>query len=226
MTDIVANLRLVESRISAACESAGRERASVALLAVSKTKPLDMVEAAANSGQIHFGENYLQDALAKITMTKCGAIQWHFIGAIQSNKTRAIAEHFDWVHTISSMKVAKRLNAQRPDNMPPLNVLLQVNVDDDPAKAGLRPDQLEEMTLGIQELERLQLKGLMTLPQQRLDLDGQRAPFARLKQLQTTYCPDCPDLSMGMSGDLEAAIQEGATWVRIGTDIFGARSEV
>jgi hypothetical protein len=194
----------------------------VNLLAVSKTKPVSAVAAAMAAGQVHFGENYLQDALAKIAAIPDGPI-WHFIGAIQSNKTRAIAENFDWVHTVSSIKVATRLNNQRPDHLSPLKVFFQVNVDNDPAKAGIRPEQLSELVAASQDLNRLKIEGLMTLPAQTSSLLEQRKPFHALRQLQMRYLPQNPGLSMGMSGDLEAAIFEQATWVRIGTDIFGAR---
>jgi pyridoxal phosphate enzyme (YggS family) len=220
--DILGKLERVRARINNACSDAARDPGSVNLLAVSKTKPASMIQEAIASGQRHFGENYLQDALPKIEAIGDAAI-WHFIGAIQSNKTRPIAEHFDWVHTVSSLKVARRLNEQRPDNKPPLKIFIQVNVDDDPAKTGFHPVDLAEAIRAITLFTRLELQGLMTLPTERRGVSGQRIPFQQLKRLQQSHCPDQHELSMGMSGDLEAAILEGATWVRIGTDIFGTR---
>lgn len=220
--DIPDKLERVRERISNACRDAARDPGSVNLLAVSKTKPTSMIHEAIASGQRHFGENYLQDALPKIEAIG-DAVIWHFIGAIQSNKTRAIAEHFDWVHTVSSLKVARRLNEQRPDNKPPLKIFIQVNVDDDPAKTGFHPIDLAAAIEAIALFTKLELQGLMTLPTERSGVSGQRAPFHQLKRLQQSHCPTQHELSMGMSGDLEAAILEGATWVRIGTDIFGTR---
>lgn len=219
---IAAKLAEVKARIEAACLLAGRAPEEVNLLAVSKTKPLEAVTSAFGSGQRHFGENYLQDALTKIDAAPEGAI-WHFIGAIQSNKTRPIAENFDWVHTVSSAKVARRLHEQRPAHLPALNIFLQVNIDGDPNKSGTQPDQLPDLIKEVRQYERLALKGLMALPEQTHTLESQRKPFCALRQLQNTYLSEAKELSMGMSGDLEAAIMEGATWVRIGTDIFGAR---
>lgn len=174
------------------------------------------------AGQKHFGENYLQDAIDKIETIGDGPI-WHFIGSIQSNKTRLIAENFAWVHTVSSLKIARRLNDQRPGHLPPLKVFLQVNIDGDPAKSGLTPDQIRELAMQLESMERLELVGLMTLPTQRESVAEQRKPFKMLADLGQQYLPNQRELSMGMSGDLEAAVFEGATWVRIGTDIFGAR---
>ena len=222
LPDITSRLRAVEARIASACKQAGRDPSSVNLLAVSKTKPVSDVEEAIHAGHKHFGENYLQDALDKIQVIGDKGI-WHFIGAIQSNKTRAIAEHFDWVHTVSSLKVARRLNDQRPDDRSPLNVFLQVNIDQDPAKSGLDPAEVEGLSQAFTEFKRLKLVGLMTLPTQRETEELQREPFKALADIQRQHLTTQTELSMGMSGDLEAAIMEGATWVRIGTDIFGAR---
>jgi pyridoxal phosphate enzyme (YggS family) len=221
-SDILGNLERVRARIADACRDAARDPDSVHLLAVSKTKPASMIQDAISRGQRHFGENYLQDALPKIEAIG-GAATWHFIGTIQSNKTRPIAEHFDWVHTVSSLKVAKRLNEQRPEGKPPLKIFIQVNVDDDPAKSGFHPDHLAETIQAITPFTRLELQGLMTLPTERSSISTQRKPFQQLRHLQQSHCVDHPELSMGMSRDLEAAILEGATWVRIGTDIFGTR---
>lgn len=225
MIDVDGNLNRVRTRIREACIAAGRSEESVQLLAVSKTKPTPLVEAALQQGQVHFGENYLQDALTKIESINHPDVEWHFIGAIQSNKTRQIAEHFDWVHTVGSSKVARRLNDQRPENKPPIKVFLQVNIDQDEAKSGFLDTEIEAAIAEVKALPRLDLQGLMTLPRQRQTTLEQRQPFAALRNLQLTHCKDQNELSMGMSGDLEAAILEGATWVRIGTDIFGARSQ-
>lgn len=219
---IAANLTSVNRRIQLAAENAGRDPGEINLLAVSKTKPLEAVVAAFEAGQLHFGENYLQDALSKIEAGPISAV-WHFIGAIQSNKTRAIAENFSWVHTVSSLKIARRLNEQRPEHLGSLKIFLQVNIDDDENKAGLTPSQLPELLGQIAEYEKLDLQGLMTIPRKADQLAAQRRPFAALRALQSTQLPEAKALSMGMSGDLEAAIMEGATWVRVGTDIFGQR---
>lgn len=218
---VKASLSKVRERIERACAEAGRPEESVNLLAVSKTKPVAAVVAAREEGQEHFGENYLQDALVKVANLE--DVIWHFIGAIQSNKTKPIAESFSYVHTVSSLKVARRLNNQRPDHLPPLKIFLQVNIDGDGNKAGLTPAELPEFAAAVFELDRLNIQGLMTLPTQTSSLENQRKPFRALRELQETCLPTCKELSMGMSGDLEAAILEGATWVRIGTDIFGAR---
>ncbi|MFT4676145.1 MAG: pyridoxal phosphate enzyme (YggS family) [Candidatus Azotimanducaceae bacterium] len=217
------NIERVNARIAAACSTSNRSAGAVQLLAVSKTKPASMILAAIDSGHKHFGENYLQEALQKIEQVGNLCI-WHFIGAIQSNKTRQIAEHFDWVHTVSNIKVARRLNEQRPENKPALKIFLQINVDSDPNKSGFDPSDLPEALHELTSFERLELQGLMTLPTQRKTISEQQRPFKQLRQLQQAHCPDQTELSMGMSQDLEAAILEGATWVRIGTDIFGARN--
>lgn len=220
--DIAERLAAIKARIEQACADCQRDPQSVNLLAVSKTKPVELVSAALSEGQVHFGENYLQDALTKIEVMGTQP-SWHFIGAIQSNKTRPIAEHFDWVHTVSSEKIVRRLNDQRPVDKPPLKIFLQINIDDDPDKSGLASRGLKSVVDTIKQCPNLALQGLMTLPRQRDSFEAQRAPFRALRELQQQVCPDNPELSMGMSGDLEAAIAEGATWVRIGTDIFGAR---
>ena len=200
----------------------------VTLLAVSKTKPAAMIATLANAGQRHFGENYLQEALEKITALKQsevgGSIVWHYIGHIQRNKTRDIAEHFDWVHTIEREIIAKRLQEQRPQHLPPLNVLIQVNIDDEDSKSGCQPSELTELIAAVKSYDRLQLRGIMIIPA-RDDSDA----FIRTKQLfddiQSQH-PDLPQwdtLSMGMSGDMSEAIAAGSTMVRVGTAIFGAR---
>jgi pyridoxal phosphate enzyme (YggS family) len=226
MSSIRINISRLRERIKQACELACRRPESVKLLAVSKTKPVTMVEQAIAAGQLDFGENYLQDALTKIHALPDAS--WHFIGAIQSNKTRDIAAHFDWVHTVSSVKVARRLDAQRPDEAQPLNVLLQVNINNEDGKAGVLEEDLLELVNSLIPLKRIQLRGLMAIPQKSEKYDVQRKNFAHLARLQKLVQSNCAlpqfdELSMGMSADLAAAIAEGATWVRIGTDIFGER---
>jgi len=233
--DIQANLQNVRLGIKLACEKFGRDPDHVALLAVSKTKPVSMIASAIALGQTHFGENYLQDALTKIEVikgqTKPPKPIWHYIGAIQSNKTRPIAEHFDWVHTVSSHKIAKRLSDQRPSHMQPLNILLQVNIDAEPTKSGVKPEQLLELIQTILELPGIQLRGLMAIPAPASEFELQRAPFKALGDLKQQCIAELgselqgfDQLSMGMTGDLDAAIAEGATWLRIGTAIFGERN--
>lgn len=226
MSSIRININRLRERINQACELACRKPESVKLLAVSKTKPLPMVEQAITAGQLDFGENYLQDALTKIHAFPDAS--WHFIGAIQSNKTRDIAAHFDWVHTVSSVKVARRLDAQRPSEARPLKVLLQVNINNEEGKAGVVEEELLELVHSLIPLKRILLRGLMAIPQKSENYDVQRTNFAHLARLQKLVQSNCAlpqfdELSMGMSADLEAAIAEGATWVRIGTDIFGER---
>lgn len=226
MPDIAQNLAAVRARITAAARSCGRDPGEVHLLAVSKTKPASAIRAAHACGQRAFGENYLQDALGKISELADLDLQWHFIGAIQSNKTRAISGHFDWVHGLSSLKHARRLSEQRPPEQEPLNVCVQVNLSGEASKGGVAPGQLAELAIEIAKLPRLRLRGLMTLPDPGAPAAGQRADFRRLREWKDRLNAAglaLDTLSMGMSGDLEAAIREGATWVRIGTAIFGAR---
>lgn len=218
----------VDQQVSQACEQAGRPTKSVMLLAVSKTKPAEMIATLAKQGQIHFGENYLQEAIEKITTLKaqpeCANIVWHYIGSIQRNKTRDIAEHFDWVQTVERDIIAKRLNDQRPAEMSALNVLIQVNIDNEESKSGCLPEQLPELIDAIKDYERLQLRGLMIIPA-KADTDA----FARTKQLFEEMQHRYPalsgwnTLSMGMSDDMTQAIANGSTMVRVGTAIFGAR---
>jgi pyridoxal phosphate enzyme (YggS family) len=231
------NLYGVHQQISACSLAYGRDPDTVKLLAVSKTKPLHDIEVALAAGQADLGENYLQEALEKIQSLAASKDQhpdwnpvWHYIGAIQSNKTRPIAEHFDWVHTVASSKVASRLSSQRPANLAPLNVLIQVNIDAEDSKAGVSAEALLPLIEAIMPLPNLVLRGLMAIPSTAQDLDTQRRPFKQLRELllqaRQTYGEDLAafdQLSMGMSGDMEAAIAEGSTWVRIGTSIFGAR---
>jgi pyridoxal phosphate enzyme (YggS family) len=205
---------------------AKRDPASVRLLAVSKKQPLQVVLDAAASGQRDFGENQVQEALPKIAATEPGNLVWHFIGHLQANKTRPVAEHFDWVHSIERLKLAQRLNEQRPDGMPPLNICLQVNIDGEDSKSGLAAVDVLELAEAVKELPNLRLRGLMCLPAVRTGIDAQRKPFRILRELQEFICSKgiyLDTLSMGMSDDFRAAILEGSTLVRIGTAIFGSR---
>jgi hypothetical protein len=225
--DLIQRYQTVWQRIQTAVETAQRAPGSVQLLAVSKTKPIEDIERIAQQGQRAFGENYVQEALQKIARRP--DLEWHFIGPIQSNKTKPIAEQFNWVHSVDRLKIAQRLSQQRPPEKGPLNILLEVNISNEPSKAGFSPQELLAAAPAIAQLPNLRLRGLMAIPQIATDPQAQRQPFAKMRslldQLQAQL-PDCAldTLSMGMSGDLEAAISEGATIVRIGTDIFGARS--
>ena len=210
----------------AAASTARRDPASVELIAVSKTKPASLIEQAYAVGLRHFGENYVSEALEKIEVCKHLTICWHFIGPLQSNKTRAVAEHFDWIHSIDRLKLARRLNDQRPDSLSPLNICLQTNLDQEATKSGITDEaELVDLVAAISELPNLRLRGLMAIPPAQNNQDAQRQAFARVRELSLQYCAPlgANELSMGMSGDLEAAIAEGATMVRIGTDIFGTR---
>jgi hypothetical protein len=227
MTDITSRLKTVKQRIEQATMACGREPASVQLLAVSKTRPAADIRAAHAAGQQAFGENYLQDALPKIAELADLPLEWHFIGAIQSNKTRDIAEHFDWVHTVEREKIACRLNEQRPQGAVPLNICLQVNISREESKAGVNPDEVLPLARAVSELPNLRLRGLMAIPAVTDDVEVQRAAFRALRECQERLIADgfkLDTLSMGMSGDLEAAITEGSTIVRIGTAIFGPRN--
>jgi len=202
---------------------------SVSLLAVSKTQSIHKIQEAIGCGQLAFGENYLQEAIGKIEQLGREPLQWHFIGPIQSNKTRPIAEYFDWVHSLDRLKVAKRLSAQRPAHLAPLKVLIQVNLDHEDSKAGLSLDELPELAKNISRLEQLELVGLMSIPAPGKDFEKQRLCFRQLKEardaLINSGISSCRELSMGMSADYEAAIAEGASIIRIGTDIFGPRDK-
>lgn len=203
-----------------------RPPGDVRVLAVSKTKPPEAVRAAAEAGQREFGENHVQDALVKLDALGSLDLIWHFIGPVQSNKTRVVAARFDWVHSIDRAKIATRLNAHRPADLPPLEVCIQVNMSGEDSKSGVDPDQVEELARVVSGLPRLKLRGLMTLPRPCADLEAQRQPFAALRrnlERLNTRGFTLDTLSMGMSNDMEAAIAEGATIVRIGTAIFGAR---
>ncbi|PKO87651.1 MAG: YggS family pyridoxal phosphate-dependent enzyme [Betaproteobacteria bacterium HGW-Betaproteobacteria-12] len=226
MSAIAGNLQAVIARIDAACKAAGRAPGSVRLLAVSKTWPLTCVLEAAAAGQQAFGENYVQEGAGKALATGAQNLEWHFIGPLQSNKSKAVAEHFAWVHSIDRLKIAERLSAQRPATLPPLQVCVQVNVSGEASKSGCRPGEALALCQAIATLPRLQLRGLMAIPEPADDAAAQRAPLRRLRELyeQLRAAGLALDtLSMGMSHDLEAAVAEGATIVRIGTAIFGER---
>jgi pyridoxal phosphate enzyme (YggS family) len=199
----------------------------VALLAVSKTQPAAVIAALAAAGQRQFGENYLQEALEKIEALRQLDLEWHFIGPLQSNKTRGIAENFAWVHSLDRLKLAQRLSEQRPDTLPALNICLQVNISDEASKRGLNAVELADVAHAVAELPRLRLRGLMAIPAPSTDFVAQRGSFTHLRELQATLIAtgvELDTLSMGMSDDLEAAIAEGATIVRVGTAIFGPRA--
>lgn len=226
MPSIVTRLESVRQQIQAAAEKYRRPADSVQLLAVSKTRPAEEIMQALAGGQKRFGESYIQEALEKIEQLKGQPIEWHYIGRIQGNKTRPIAENFDWVHSIEKSKQLRRLNDQRPDDLPRLNVCLQVKIDQEESKGGLGPEQAAELVAEMANYPRLQLRGLMTLPAPADSLEAQRRPFRLLRELRDRLAtPEQPleTLSMGMSNDLEAAIAEGASMVRIGTAIFGPR---
>ncbi|NNC77793.1 MAG: YggS family pyridoxal phosphate-dependent enzyme [Woeseiaceae bacterium] len=227
MIRVTENLKLVRDLLADSAIQAERDPASVRLLAVSKKQPLDKIRAAAGAGQLDFGENLAQEGISKIAELSSLNLCWHFIGHLQTNKTRAVAEHFDWVHSIDRLKIAARLSRQRPDSMAPINVCLQVNIDDEDSKSGVSPDALEELAEAVCELPNLTLRGLMCIPAPRVGFEQQRQAFARLRQLResvSTAARPLDTLSMGMSDDFRAAIAEGATIVRIGTAIFGARN--
>ncbi|MGE5467897.1 MAG: YggS family pyridoxal phosphate-dependent enzyme [Ignavibacteria bacterium] len=227
MTTIPANLQAVRARVAAACAAAGRDPASVLLLAVSKTWPADAVREAAGCGQRAFGESYVQEAVAKIAELADAGLEWHFIGPLQSNKTKHVAQSFDWVHSVDRLKIAERLSAQRPNGMAPLQVCIEVNVSGEASKSGCSPEEAIELARHVAALPRLRLRGLMTIPEAGGDAALLKRRFAALRELRANIAAECgftlDTLSMGMSDDLEAAIAEGATIVRVGTAIFGSR---
>ncbi len=224
---VAAHLAEVQQRIRAAERRFGREPGSVALLAVSKRQGVGAIRAAQAAGQLAFGENYLQEAIAKMADLADLPLEWHFIGEIQANKTRQIAEHFRWVHGLDDAHHAERLSRQRPPGLPPLKVCLQINVSGEATKNGVPPEETAALLAACRKLPGLEVVGLMGMPAPAVGEAAQRQPFLALRQLRDRLAsPDCPlrELSMGMSDDLEAAIAEGATLVRIGTAIFGART--
>ena len=219
-------LAAVLARIEAAARRAGRDPAGVRLLAVSKQQPAEAVAAAADAGQREFGENYVREGVAKIEALGGRPLTWHFIGQLQANKTREVAEHFQWVHTVDRERIATRLDAQRPHYAGPLDVLLQVRLGDEPGKGGVEPADLPKLAEFVAGLPHLRLRGLMCIPPPADDEAAQRIPFARLRELLDDLNRrghPLDTLSMGMSADLEAAVLEGATLVRIGTALFGPR---
>ncbi|MBC6626584.1 YggS family pyridoxal phosphate-dependent enzyme [Pseudomonas sp. PA-7-1E] len=223
MSTIADNIGLVIQRIRAAAAAVQRDASSIHLLAVSKTKPAQAVRDAYAAGLHDFGENYLQEALGKQADLTDLPLSWHFIGPIQSNKTRAIAENFAWVHSVDRLKIAQRLSEQRPTDLPPLNICIQVNVSGEASKSGCTPADLPALATAISALPRLKLRGLMAIPEPTEDRAEQDAAFATVRDLQASLNLPLDTLSMGMSHDLESAIAQGATWVRIGTALFGAR---
>jgi hypothetical protein len=227
MTDIKQNIAEVRHRICLEAEKNSRKPTEIILLAVSKTRPAEQIRVAYQAGQRFFGENYLQEALEKIVQLQDIAIEWHFIGPIQSNKTRYISENFHWAQTIDRLKIAQRLNEQRPSNLPMLNVCIQVNISGEENKSGVNPSQLIELAKKVTTLPRLSLRGLMAIPEATDDKQLQRQRFAQLRELYLqvqAVAPTIDTISMGMSGDMEQAISEGSTMVRIGSDIFGTRT--
>ncbi|MGA6105829.1 YggS family pyridoxal phosphate-dependent enzyme [Pseudomonas solani] len=223
MSTIAENIAKVRARIREAAQASERDFSAIGLLAVSKTKPAAAIREAHACCVVDFGENYLQEALAKQQELADLPLTWHFIGPIQSNKTKPIAEHFHWVHSVDRLKIAERLSAQRPTHLPPLNICLQVNVSGEASKSGCAPEELPTLAAAVAALPNLHLRGLMAIPEPTEDRAEQHAAFARLQQLSHALNLPLDTLSMGMSHDLEAAIAEGATWVRIGTALFGAR---
>jgi pyridoxal phosphate enzyme (YggS family) len=228
MTDVASRLQAVHERIRGYEVRYGRPPGSVRLLAVTKTKPAEDVAAAHAAGQRAFGENHLQDALGKLDHPLLAGLdlEWHFIGPLQSNKTRTVAERFQWMHSLDRLKVARRLDEQRPPGLEPLSVCIQVNISGEATKSGLAAHEVAEFADAVRELPRLRLRGLMAIPAPAATLDGQRAPLRRLRGLQERLRDaghDLDTLSMGMTDDMEAAIAEGSTLVRIGTAIFGPR---
>jgi len=225
-TTIPAQLRQVQERIQQACVTAARDPLSVRLLAVSKTFPASQVAEAFAAGQTAFGENYIQEAVEKITALAHLPLDWHCIGPIQSNKTRLVAEHFDWVHSVDRLKIAQRLSEQRPGNLAPLNVCLQINIDGGPTKSGVAPQEALALAQAVAQLPRLRLRGIMTIPEPSENFARASKAHREARALFDALCQSglaLDTLSMGMSADLEAAISEGSTMVRVGSAIFGGR---
>ena len=227
MAGLYHSFKALRGRIARAAADAGRNTEDIQVLAVSKTWPADRVRELAKLGQRSFGENQIQEAVPKIASLVDLGLEWHFIGPIQSNKTRPIAENFSWVHSVDREKIAQRLNDARSEEIPPLNVCLQINISNEPQKSGVAPSETVALAQSIAALPRLKLRGLMAIPEITPDFDTARAQFRRLRELKESLERDFPldTLSMGMSHDLEAAIMEGATIVRVGTAIFGERNK-
>ena len=227
MIGVTENLRKIRDLLADAAVEAGRRPEDVHLLAVSKKQSLQKIIEAADAGQRDFGENIVQEGIEKVTKLAEKKLCWHFIGHLQSNKTRTVAEHFDWVHSIDTLKIARRLSEQRPDSLGELNVCIQVNVDEEASKSGAAVGDVAELAHAVAQLPRLRLRGLMCLPAVRESFDEQRLPFARTRKLAEELARGglaVDTLSMGMSDDFRAAIMEGATIVRIGTAVFGPRN--
>ena len=230
MTTIKNNISVIEARLQRAASDAGRTVSEILLLAVSKTRTSAQIDEAVAVGINSFGENYLQEAIEKINAFPDAKLDWHFIGPLQSNKTRLVAENFAWIHSVDRLKIAQRLSDQRPPSLAPLNICLQINIDNESTKSGFTSTQALGAALEIARLPGIRLRGLMAIPQSRRSLEDQRAPFRRLRELKDQInelldnLQKLDTLSMGMSGDMEAAILEGATIVRVGTDIFGDRA--
>lgn len=229
MPNITDNINHILQRVTESARQAGRKGDDITVLAVSKQQPVDRIRQAWEDGLYRFGENYLQEALGKIETLSDLAIEWHFIGPIQSNKTAAIAEHFAWVHSVDRLKIARRLSEQRPPHLPPLNICLQVNIDREASKTGVAPDETAALAEAVATLPNLHLRGLMAIPRPRPPGDERREPFFRLARLLDNLRNRSPELSrldtlsMGMSGDMEDAILAGATIIRVGTALFGPR---
>lgn len=227
LSKIRQKLEKVHERIRIAEKKYDRESGSVQLIAVSKTKPVELILSAIDAGQRQFGENYVQEAVSKIEEINNNDLQWHFLGPIQSNKTRLIATNFSWVHSVDRLKIAQRLSEQRPENLLKLNICLQVNISDEETKSGVKVNELNKLVESVLALPNIHLRGFMAIPQKSSSLDEQRKPFRDMRitkeKIEQQFDLTLDTLSMGMSADLEAAIAEGASHVRIGTDIFGAR---
>ena len=226
MIRVTENLGIIRDLLAKAAADADRDPETVRLLAVSKKKPVSLVLEAAAAGQLEFGENQVQEGLEKMQAAGRDDLTWHFIGHLQTNKTRLVAEHYAWVHSVDRFKIARRLSEQRPDSLPPLNVCLQVNVDAEASKSGVSIDELPQLARDVADLPRIRLRGLMCLPAIRNGFEAQREPFRILRQLAESLADDgieTDTLSMGMTNDYRAAIFEGSTIVRVGTAIFGAR---
>jgi len=233
MPKIRNNIDLVSKRIAQSADQCGRDPSEILLLAVTKTRRSDEIRQAIDAGLTHFAENYLQEALEKISQLHDQQLHWHFIGPLQSNKTRSVAESFSWVHSVDRIKIAQRLSDQRPESMGHLNICLQVNIDDEPSKSGLKQDEVLPVALEVAKLPNLRLRGLMAIPKAEENIEAQQLAFAKLAQLReqinhvlsAEQLEQMDTLSMGMSGDLEAAVLQGSTIVRVGTDLFGPRQK-
>jgi pyridoxal phosphate enzyme (YggS family) len=228
MNNLKENLDNVRARVASACKKAGRNPSEIAILAVSKRHPADRISALYQLGQSSFGENYVQEALAKMKQVPHADIEWHFIGPLQSNKTREVAQHFHWVQSVDRIKILRRLSTQRPAALPDLNICIQVNIDREPQKAGIMPELVKEFVQASLALPGLRLRGLMTIPEAASALHDPSESYRRMEVLFQNLIEDGVELdtlSMGMSGDMEAAIMNGSTMVRIGTDLLGMRPD-